>query len=76
MHIKSYLLHYNEGKKERLIEQLQNLSNCEIIPAKNHDVIVLVTDAEDEESDKKLHNNLLEMEGLKHLSLVSGFDGK
>lgn len=76
MHIKSYLLHYTEGKKERLIEQLRKLSNCEIIPAKNHDVIVLVTDAEDDETDKRLHNNLLEMEGLKHLSLVSGFDGK
>ena len=69
MHIKSYLLHYNEGKKERLIEQLQNLSNCEIIPAKNHDVIVLVTDAEDEESDKKTTQQLTRDGRVKALIL-------
>jgi len=76
MPIKSYILHSQEGEKEELLKQLQNLSNCEVIPAQNHEIIVLVTDTDTEESDKELYNKLLEMQGLKHLSLVSGFDDK
>jgi len=76
MPIKSYILHSQEGEKEELLKQLQNLSNCEVIPAQNHEIIVLVTDTDTEESDKELYNKLLEIQGLKHLSLVSGFDDK
>jgi nitrate reductase NapAB chaperone NapD len=76
MPIKSYILHSEGNKKEELLKQLQSLPNCEVIPAQNHEVIVLVTDTKTEESDKELYNKLLEMQGLKHLSLVSGFDDK
>ncbi len=43
MPIKSYILHYEEEKKEALLEKLQKRSNCEVFPAQNHDVIVIVT---------------------------------
>ena len=76
MPIKSYVLHCEENSKEILLKDLQKLSNCEVIPAQNHEVIVVVTDTETEESDTELYNQLLEMKGLKHLSLVSGFDAK
>jgi len=76
MPIKSYVLHCEENSKEILLKELQKLSNCEVIPAQNHEVIVVVTDTESEESDTELYNQLLEMKGLKHLSLVSGFDAK
>ncbi len=74
MPIKSYVLHCEENKKEVLLEELQKLKGCEVIPAQNHEVIVVVTDTESEELDAKLYNQLLEIKGLKHLSLVSGFD--
>lgn len=74
MPIKSYILHYEENKKEALLNNLQNLPNCEVIPAQNHDVIIVVTDTDSEEKDSELYNQLLEIKGLKHLSLVSGFD--
>ena len=76
MPIKSYVLHCEENSKDILLKELHNLSNCEVIPAQNHDVIVVVTDTESEETDTELYNQLLEMKGLKHLSLVSGFDAK
>ena len=76
MPIKSYVLHCEENSKDILLKGLQNLSNCEVIPAENHEVIVVVTDTESEEIDTELYNQLLEMKGLKHLSLVSGFDAK
>lgn len=76
MPIKSYILHFEEGKKDILLAELHNLENCEVIPAQNHDVVVLVTDTSTEELDNNLYNQLLEIQGLKHLSLVSGFDAK
>ena len=76
MPIKSYVLHCENDKKEILLKELQELKNCEVIPAQNHEVIVVVTDAETEELDQELYNQLLEIKGLKHLSLVSGFDTK
>ena len=76
MPIKSYVLHFEESKKEILLKELRELENCEVIPAQNHQVVVLVTDTATEELDNKLYNQLLEIQGLKHLSLVSGFDAK
>ena len=76
MPIKSYILHCEDQKKEILLKELQTLSNCEVIPAQNHEVIVIVTDTDSEETDTELYNQLLEIKGLKHLSLVSGFDAK
>jgi len=76
MPIKSYILHCEEQKKEILLKELQKLPNCEVIPAQNHEVIVIVTDTDSEETDTELYNQLLEIKGLKHLSLVSGFDAK
>jgi nitrate reductase NapAB chaperone NapD len=76
MPIKSYVLHCENEKKEILLQELQKLESCEVIPAQNHEVIVVVTDTETEELDQELYNQLLEIKGLKHLSLVSGFDTK
>lgn len=76
MPIKSYILHFEEGKKNILLKELQQLKGCEIIPAQNHNVVVLVTDTATEEIDNNLYNQLLEIKGLKHMSLVSGFDPK
>lgn len=76
MPIKSYVLHCENDKKEILLKELQKLESCEVIPAQSHEVIVVVTDTETEELDQELYNQLLEIKGLKHLSLVSGFDTK
>ena len=76
MPIKSYILHFEEGKRNILLEELQHLKGCEVIPAQNHNVVVLVTDTATEEIDNNLYNQLLEIKGLKHMSLVSGFDPK
>ncbi len=76
MPIKSYILHCKEDKKEKLLKELLSFSNCEVIPAQNKDVIILVSDTDTEESDKELYNKLVELQDLKHLSLVSGFESK
>ena len=76
MPIKSYILHNEESKKNLLVNALRNIPNCEVIPSENQEVIILVTDTETEELDKELYNRIVGLQGLKHLSLVSGFDDK
>ncbi len=74
MPIKSYLAHPHNGKKEILINALSALSNCEIIPAENKEVVVLITETDTEEQDKKLKEQIETIDSLKLLALVSGFN--
>ena len=76
MPIKSYILHPLKGQKELLVSDLAAFSECEIIPARNHDIVVLVTDTSSEIADTDLFNKLNELKSLKHMSLVSGFEDK
>lgn len=74
MPIKSYLAHPHNGKKEILLRSLSALNYCEVIPAENKEVIVLVTETKDEEQDKELKEEIESIESLKLLALVSGFN--
>ena len=73
MPIKSYLAHPHEGKKNELIEAISALKQCEVIPAENHDVLVIVTETEDREEEDQLKENLETIPSLKMLAMVSGF---
>lgn len=74
MAIKSYLAHPLTGQKEQLISELAALKNCEIIPAENKDVLVLVTETENDEEDDILKAKIETFTSLKFLALVSGFN--
>ena len=68
MPIKSYLAHPLEGKKEELQQA------CEIIPAENKDVLVVITETATDAEDKKLKETIETIKSLKLLALVSGFN--
>jgi len=74
MPIKSYIAHSVSGKKEELITALNNFSQCEVVPAKNQDVLALVTDTPNEEEEAILVEKIEAINSLKLLSLVSGFN--
>ncbi|WP_299157959.1 hypothetical protein [uncultured Tenacibaculum sp.] len=74
MPIKSYLAHPFEGKKEELQQEISLLNGCEIIPAENQNVLVLVTETIDDAEDKKLKETIETIKSLKLLALVSGFN--
>ncbi|MCH9659451.1 MAG: hypothetical protein K0U54_00925 [Bacteroidetes bacterium] len=74
MPIKSYLAHAFTGKKEELLGALQKINQCEVVPAKNEDVIVLVTDTSNEIEEETLKERIEAIDSLKILSLVSGFN--
>ena len=74
MPIKSYIAHPHEGKKNELIQAISALSQCEVIPAENHDVLVVVTDTKNREEENQLKENLETIPSLKMLAMVSGFN--
>lgn len=74
MPVKSYLAYAIEGKKEELMQALQGLGQCEVVPAENQDVLALVTDTPNETEEEKLKQKIEALESLKLLSLVSGFN--
>lgn len=74
MPIKSYLAHPHEGKKAELIEAISALNACEVIPAQNEDLLILVTDTKDKIEEDILKEKLDAIDSLKLLAMVSGFN--
>lgn len=72
MPIASYLVHPGEGQLDRVSQQLRALPGCEVHPATNRGVLVLITDTPDLAADKALTRQLAELEGIACLSLVYG----
>jgi len=74
MPVKSYLVFPHIGKKKALSDILVDMSWCEILPAENEELIVLVTDTENEKEEEKCLNSLNAIPELDHYTLVSGFE--
>lgn len=74
MPIKSYLAHPHDGKKAELIDALSELNECEVIPAENEAILVLVTDTLDDASEDILKEKIEKIDSLKLLAMVSGFN--
>lgn len=74
LNIKSYIAQPHEGKKDELSKAISSLSNCEITPAQNKDVLVVVTETENKDEEKELLEKLEAIASMKLLTLVSGFN--
>ncbi len=74
MPIKSYLAHSHKGKKAELVNALSTIGQCEVMPAENKDVVIVVTDTEDQIEEEILKKKLDTLESLKFLAMVSGFN--
>lgn len=77
MPIFSYLaMPRNGATKDALCAELAALDYCQVFPAENKDVVVLVTDTPDEIIEKSLQDALKSVESLQSLSLAFGYDEK
>ena len=72
MPIFSYLAYPVQGAKEQLLKDLSALDFCEVTPAENEEVLVLVTDTPDEETEKKLQEKLKAIKSLESLGMTFG----
>jgi len=74
MPIKSYLAFPKKGQKETLKESLSMIETCEVLPANNKELLIVVSDTADKEEENLLLEKLNQIESLHHLNLVAGFD--
>ncbi len=74
MPIKSYLAHPHNGKKNELIQALSAIDQCEVVAAQNKEVLVLVTETDNDSEENLLKEKLETINSLKLLALVSGFN--
>ena len=72
MPILSYLVLPQSGAMDQLCTDLSAMECCEIIPSDNQEVVVLVTDTPDEETEKTLQKTLKKLPSLQSMSMTFG----
>ena len=72
MPIISYLAYPQKGEKETLLKDLSALEHCEATPADNEEILLLVTDTPDDDTEKKLQTKLKEIKSLQSLGMTFG----
>lgn len=72
MIIKSYLAYSVQGQYTELMDELNALPGCEVIPAINREVLILLTESADDKAEEKLSERLQNLKFLQSLTLVSG----
>ena len=72
MPIFSYLAYPVQGAKQQLQSDLAALDFCEVTPAQNEEVLILVTDTPDAETEKKLQEKLKTLKSLESLGMTFG----
>ncbi len=72
MPVLSYLAYPVKDQKQQLINELTAIEYCEVNPADNKEVIILITDTPDEDTNKELHRRINNLSSLQSLSLTFG----
>ncbi|MEE8552398.1 MAG: hypothetical protein V3S72_03785 [Desulfobacterales bacterium] len=76
MPVFSYLAYPVKGAKEKLLIELAALDYCEVTPAENEEILILVTDSPDEEKEKELQKKLKKIISLQSLGMTFGHTGE
>lgn len=72
MPVFSYVAIPRSEEKMRLLEELNALEYCEALPADNEEILILVTDSPDENSEEKLQFHLKNLRSLESLHMTFG----
>ena len=74
MPVLAYIASPRSGEKNRLLQQLNNMQHCEAFSADNAEILILVTDTPDRETEKRLQKQLNKLETLESLSMTFGYN--
>lgn len=72
MPVFSYLAYPKRGEKKALFRDLSALDHCDVMPAENEDILLLVTDTPDEHAEKVLQEKLNGLKTLQSLGMAFG----
>lgn len=74
MPVLSFIALPTPGAKNELLNTLNSMQYCEAFPANNEDILILVTDTPDKNTDKALHVQLKNLPTLESLSMTFGYN--
>ena len=73
MPVFSYIAYPSKGtSKEQLIKDLSAMNHCEVMPAENKDVLILVTDTQGGDQESALQEKLKNLKSLQPLAMTYG----
>lgn len=72
MPVFSYLAYPHADSKDELINALTAINHCQVIPAENVDLVILVTDTPDDTTEQQLQDQLHGLPSLQELSMTFG----
>jgi nitrate reductase NapAB chaperone NapD len=74
MPILAYIVTPQSGEKNKLLKELNGMEHCEALSADNAEILILVTDTPDKETEEKLEKQLNTIESLESLSMTFGYN--
>lgn len=72
MPIFSYMAYPVPGAKQQLLNDLKTMDYCQVIPAENQELVILITDTPDEPQEKALQEKLNKLKSLQSLGMTFG----
>jgi nitrate reductase NapAB chaperone NapD len=72
MPIFSYIAYPVNGAQAKLLKDLKAMDYCEVEPADNKDILILITDTPDENQEKILQQKLKNLKSLQSLGMTFG----
>ncbi len=74
MPVLAYIASPRSGEKSKLLKELNDLQHCEAFSADNAEILILVTDTPDRESEEELQEQFNKIESLESLSMTFGYN--
>ena len=74
MPVFSYLAYPVDGEKEQLLRDLAALAYCDVVPAENREILILVLDTPDDAQERALQSRLKALKSLGSLSMTFGHE--
>lgn len=72
MPIRSYLVFPDAGQTGAVADRLSALPGCDVVPAENREVLLLVTETEDAAAEEALRRRLESVDGVRAMVLAFG----
>jgi nitrate reductase NapAB chaperone NapD len=74
MPVLAYIASPRSGEKSKLLKELNGIQHCEAFSADNAEILILVTDTPDRESEEELQEQFNKIESLESLSMTFGYN--
>jgi nitrate reductase NapAB chaperone NapD len=74
MPVLAYIVTPRSGEKNKLLKELNAMQHCEALSADNADILILVTDTPDKETEIQLEKQLNKIESMESLSMTFGYN--